>query len=179
MLTLTNSLQDSLTEGLQRIKIILQTSKQLFGDHDDNSGDESSRSSLPLLFDGRTFLLQEPPAVTPTSNTPTDTTKTAEVSNYFINLVLEFVVQVQFKMLIVIRDDIWYSCIHQQEEVNSDSDSDSVIIDDDNEDQGDMVTHHGAKEQGLLSDIEKLRIEKEQLTRRLQDQQQTKQDIEV
>ena len=54
-----------------------------------------------------------------------------------------------------------------------------MIIDDDDEDRGDMVTHHGAKEQHLLSDIEKLRIEKEQLTRRLQDQQQTKQDIKV
>ena len=54
-----------------------------------------------------------------------------------------------------------------------------MIIDDDDEDWGDMVTHHGVKEQHLLSDIEKLRIEKEQLTRRLQDQQQTKQDIKV
>jgi len=31
----------------------------------------------------------------------------------------------------------------------------------------------------VMSDIERLRIEKEQLTRKLQSQQQTKQDIEV
>ena len=54
-----------------------------------------------------------------------------------------------------------------------------MIIDDDDDNRGDVVTHHGVKEQHLLSDIERLRMEKEQLTRRLQDQQQTKQDIKV
>ena len=93
ILTLAKSLQDSLTEGLQRIKIILQTSKQLFSNHD-NSSDESSRRTLPLLFDGRTFLLQEQLAVGPTNNTPTsqnedsNTVKTGEVSNDINNLVL-------------------------------------------------------------------------------------------
>ena len=90
ILTLAKSLQDSLTEGLQRIKIILQTSKQLFSDHN-NSGDERT---LPLFFDGRTFLLQEQSAVSPTNNTPTsqnedsNTVKTGEVSNDINNLVL-------------------------------------------------------------------------------------------
>ena len=65
----------------------------------------------------------------------------------------------------------------QQEEV--DSGSDSVIMDDDDDDRGDVVTQRGVKEQHPLSDIERLRMEKEQLTRRLQDQQQTKQDIKV
>ena len=50
--------QDSITEGLHRIKIILQNSKQLFGavNHD-------NRRTLPLSFDGKRFLLQEQPEV--------------------------------------------------------------------------------------------------------------------
>ena len=61
-----------------------------------------------------------------------------------------------------------------------DSDSDSVIVDEDDEAQGELVTEGtGATEQHLLSDIERLKLEKEQLTRKLQNQQQTKQDIEV
>ena len=62
-----------------------------------------------------------------------------------------------------------------------DSDSDSVIVEDEEEqEQGELVTQATAiTEQHLLSDIERLKLEKEQLTRKLQNQQQTKQDIEV
>ena len=50
---------------------------------------------------------------------------------------------------------------------------------DDDDEGDDLMVGASGTEQRLLSDIERLRIEKEQLTRRLQDQQQTKQDIEV
>ena len=66
--------------------------------------------------------------------------------------------------------------VQVKEEMDSDSDS-SVIVEDDEEEH--IGKPAGVTEQHLLSDIERLRIEKEQLTRRLQDQQQTKQDIEV
>ena len=66
-----------------------------------------------------------------------------------------------------------------QDKEEVDSDSDSVIVEDDGE-QGDLVTETtGVAGQHLLSDIERLKLEKEQLTRKLQNQQQTKQDIEV
>ena len=48
--------QDPLAEGLQRIKNILQTSGQLFGGTNRDSGNSNRR---PLLFDGKKFLLQE------------------------------------------------------------------------------------------------------------------------
>lgn len=58
--------QDLITEGFQRTNIILQNSKQLFGEvhHDDSE-------ALPLLFDGRKFLLKEHQIVSPVSNTMT------------------------------------------------------------------------------------------------------------
>lgn len=68
--------------------------------------------------------------------------------------------------------------IQVKEEMDSGSDG-SVIVEDDEEEGELMAKPAGVTEQHLLSDIERLRIEKEHLKRRLQDQQQTKQDIEV
>jgi len=63
------------------------------------------------------------------------------------------------------------------------SDSDSVIIEDDSsEDEAPSQPQQQSPvlgQEASLSDIDRLRIEKERLTRKLQTQQQTQQDIEV
>jgi len=78
--------QDPLAEGLQRIKNILQTSGQLFGGTNRDSGNSNRR---PLLFDGKKFLLQEQSVVCPANSTvascddATGKVKTTEVSSKF------------------------------------------------------------------------------------------------
>ena len=70
-------LQDPLTEGLHRIKVILQTTRQLFGEVD-----RKDNNVLPLLYDGKRFLLQNQPVVSPVNTTPvsvSDTKKTEKV----------------------------------------------------------------------------------------------------
>ena len=63
---------------------------------------------------------------------------------------------------------------------HSNSDSDSVIIEDDSsEDEAPQQQSPVLGQEASLSDIDRLRIEKERLTRKLQTQQQTQQDIEV
>jgi len=69
---------------------------------------------------------------------------------------------------------IYHYCVYPQE--HSNSDSDSVIIDDSSEDEAPPQL---LGQEASLSDIDRLRIEKERLTRKLQSQQQTQQDIEV
>lgn len=53
-----------------------------------------------------------------------------------------------------------------------------MIIEDD-DDWREPLAQDAVTEQHLISDIERLRVEKDLLTRRLQHQQKTKQDIEV
>ena len=59
----------------------MQTSRQLFGAVNHDDGVDDNRRTLPLLFDGKKFLLQEQPVVCPANTTVTSQTDKSDTTN--------------------------------------------------------------------------------------------------